>query len=100
MKKFIRRPNIELLPGIRVGKDTKIDFKNENTEQTIENLVLHSKTAVKGEGYEISNDITVYLEEGDVLIFEEDGRGYMKPAEAFVDIEEAIDDLINIKDLG
>lgn len=100
MKKFIRRPNIELLPGIRVGKDTKIDFKNENTEQTIENLVLHSKTAVKGEGYEISNDITVYLEEGDVLIFEEDGRGYIKPSEAFVDIEEAIDDLINIKDLG
>ena len=29
-----------------------------------------------------------------------DDRGYIKPADAFVDIEEAIDDLINIKDWG
>ena len=40
------------------------------------------------------------LEEGDVLIFEEEDRGYIKPVEHFVTIAEAIDDLTNIKDLG
>ena len=40
------------------------------------------------------------VKEGDVLIFEEEGRGYVKPVEPFVTIEEAIDDLTNIKDLG
>lgn len=100
MQVFIRRPNIELLTGIRVTKDTKIEFKNENVEQTIENLVLHSINSIKGEGFESTNHTTIYLNEGDVLIFEEEGRGYIKPLEGFVTIAEAIEDLTNIKDLG
>lgn len=100
MKRFIRRPNIELLPGIRVDKDTKLEFENGNVTQKLENLILHSVVTVKGEGYASTNHTTIYLNEGDVLIFEEDGRGYIKPLEAFVDTLEAIDDLINIKDLG
>ena len=43
---------------------------------------------------------TIYLKEGDVLVFEEEGRGYIKPVESFVTIEEAIEDLTNIRDLG
>ena len=100
MKRFIRRPNIELLTGIRVDKDTKIDFENENVKQKIENLILHSVTTIKGEGYASTNYTTIYLNDGDVLIFEEDGRGYIKPVEDFVSIDEAIEDLTNIKDLG
>ena len=100
MQNFIRRPRIDLLPGIRVTKDTELEFKNENVKQTIKNLVLHSVSKVKGQGYESKNDTKIYLEEGDVLIFEEDGRGYIKPVEDFVTIAEAIDDLTNIKDLG
>jgi hypothetical protein len=45
-------------------------------------------------------DTTIRLKEGDILVFEEEGRGYIKPLEEFVTIEEAIDDLTNIKDLG
>lgn len=100
MQYFIRRPNIELLPGIRITKDTVLEFKNENVKQTIKDLVLHSVTKVTGEGYKSKYDTTIQLQEGDVLIFEEEGRGYIKPVEAFVTIEEAIDDLTNIKDLG
>ena len=100
MQYFIRKPNIELLAGIRVTKDTKIDFENENTKQTIENLVLHSVNSIKGEGFASTNHTTIYLNDGDVLIFEEEGRGYIKPVEDFVTIAEAIDDLTNIKDLG
>jgi hypothetical protein len=97
---FIKRPNIDLYPGIRVTKETDIEFKNENVKQTIKDLVLHSVTKVKGEGFKSKYDTTIQLEEGDVLIFEDEGRGYIKPVEGFVTIEEAIDDLVNIKDLG
>lgn len=97
---FIKRPSIDLYPGIRVTKDTDIEFKNENVKQTIKDLTLHSITKVKGEGFKSKYDTTIQLEDGDILIFEDEGRGYIKPVESFVTIEEAIDDLVNIKDLG
>lgn len=100
MQNFIRKPSIDLMPGIRVTKDTEIEYKNKNVKQTIRNLVLHSVTKIEGEGYKSKYDTTVQLNEGDVLVFEENGRGYIKPVEEFVAIEEAIDDLTNIKDLG
>lgn len=100
MQVFIRKPSIDLYPGIRVEKDTVLEYKNENVEQKLENLVFRSKTKVKGEGYESTYDTTIQLKEGDVLVFEEEGRGYIKPVENFVTIAEAIDDLTNIKDLG
>ena len=100
MQVFIRRPNIELLTGVRVSKDTVLEYKGENVEQTVKDLVLRSITKVKGEDFESVYKTTINLSEGDVLIFEEEGRGYIKPVEAFVTIAEAIDDLNNIKDLG
>lgn len=100
MQVFIRKPSIDLFPGIRVTKDTELEFKNENVKQTVKDLVLHSVTKVTGEGYKSKYDTTIYLEEGDVLVFEEEGRGYIKPVEDLVTIEEAIEDLENIKDLG
>ena len=33
------------------------------------------------------------LTEGDVLIFEEEGRGYIKPVESFVTVAEAIENI-------
>jgi hypothetical protein len=100
MQKFILKPSIDIYSGIKVNKDTALGFENENVKQTLSNLTFHSITKVKGEGYEGVYDTTIQLQEGDVLIFEEDGRGYIKPVDPFVTIEEAIDDLTNIKDLG
>ena len=100
MQVFIRKPNIELLTGIRISKDTSLVYENENVKQTIKDLVLHSTTEITGEGYKSKYETTIELQEGDVLIFEEEGRGYIKPVEDFVSIAEAIDDLVNIKDLG
>lgn len=97
---FIKRPSIDLYPGIRVTKETELEFKNENVKQTIKDLVLHSVTKVKGEGFKSKYDTTIQLESGDILIFEDEGRGYIKPVESFVTIKEAIEDLVNIKDLG
>lgn len=100
MQVFIRKPSIDLFPGIRVTKDTELEYKNENVQQTVKDLVLHSIMQVKGEGYESVYDTTIYLNEGDVLVFEEEGRGYVKPVEQMVTIAEAIEDYTNIKDLG
>ena len=100
MRVFIRKPSIDLFPGIKVTKDTTLDYENEHVKQELKDLVFHSVTNVKGEGYESVYDTTIHLQEGDILVFEEEGRGYIKPVEAFVTIEEAIKDLEDIKSLG
>lgn len=100
MKVFIQKPSVELHPGIVVDKDTVFEYKNEHVEQTLKDLVLHSITKVRGENFESVYDTTIQLQEGDVLIYEEEGRGYIKPVEHFVTIAEAIEELTNIKDLG
>lgn len=100
MQIFIRKPSIDLYSGVRVDKDTVLEYENENVKQTLKDLVFHSVTKVKGESFESVYDTTIYLKEGDILVFEEEGRGYIKPVEDFVTISEAIDDLTNIKDLG
>lgn len=100
MQNFIRKPSIDLYPGIKVTKDTVLDFENENVKQKLENLEFHSVMTVKGENFESVYDTTIHLQEGDILIFEEEKRGYIKPVDGIVTIEEAIDDLMNIKDLG
>lgn len=100
MKVFIQRPSVELHPGIVVDKDTVFEYKNEHVEQTLKDLVLHSITKVRGENFESVYDTTIQLQEGDVLIYEEEGRGYIKPVEKFVTIAEAIEELACIKDLG
>lgn len=100
MTNFIRKPSIDLYPGIRVDKNTVLEYKNDNVKQTLKDLTLHSVTKVKGEGYRSKYDTTIKLNEGDILIFEDEGRGYIKPVDPFVTIEEAIEDLANIKDLG
>ena len=100
MKVFIKKPSIDLYAGIRVDKDTVLEYENENVQQSLKNLVLCSVTWVRGEGYESMYRTTIQLHEGDILVFEEAGRGYIKPVEDFVTIEEAIDDLTNIKGVG
>lgn len=100
MTVFIRKPNIDLYGGIKVDKDTTLEYKNESVEQTLKDLVLHSITRVKGEGFESVYDTTIQLNEGDVLVYEEEGRGYIKPVEEFVTIAEAIEELTYIKDMG
>lgn len=100
MQVFMRKPSIDLYSGVRVDKDTVLEYENENVKQTLKDLVFHSVTKVKGESFESVYDTTIQLKEGDVLVYEAEGRGYIKPVEDFVTIEEAIEDLTNIKGVG
>lgn len=99
MQKFINKPSIDMELGIKVDKNTTLEYKNENVEQTLKDLVFKSITKVKGEGYESEYHTTIYLNEGDVLLLEEEGRGYIKPVEEFVTVKEAIEELELIKEV-
>lgn len=96
---FVRKPNIDLYPGIVVTKDSELEYESEFVKQSLKSLVFHSVTKIKGENYESTYDTTIYMQEGDVLILDGD-RGYIKPVEPFVTVEDAIGDLENIKDMG
>ena len=98
MEKFISKPSVDMLAGIKVTKDTTLEFKNDNVEQTLKDLVFDSKTIVKGDNFTSEYHTVITLNEGDVLIFEEEGRGYIKPVEQFVTVEEAIKELECIKE--
>ena len=100
MEVFIMKPSVNLYPGVRVTKDTVLEYKNDKVEQKVENLVLHSIIHANGENYESVYDTKIQLNEGDILIYDDESRGYIKPVEQFATIEEAIEDLVNIKDLG
>lgn len=99
MQKFIIKPNTDMYPGIQINKETTLDYKNENVEQSLKKLVFKSKTKVKGDNYESEYNTTIKLNEGDVLIFEDEGRGYIKPVEQFMNVEEAIKELEEIKEV-
>ncbi len=99
MEKFINKPSIDMLAGIRVTKDTTLEYENEHVTQTLKDLVFDSTTVVKGDSYTSTYHTVINLKEGDVLIFEEEGRGYVKPVEEFVTVEEAIEELGHIKEV-
>ena len=98
--KFIRKPSIDLYPGIRVDKHTDLEYNGECVRQTVKDLVLHTVATVHGEGYKSILDTTIQLQPGDILIFEDEGRGYIKPLEGFVTVDEAIKELEIIKEMG
>lgn len=99
MQRFIRKPSIDMVAGIKVTKDTQLDYSNENVSQTLKNLKFHSVTKIKGENFTSKYITDIKLKEGDILVFEEEGRGYIKPVEEFVTVAEAIEELEHIKDL-
>ena len=100
MQMFIRRPSIDQYPGVRVDKDTVLEYKTETVSQTVEDLTLTSVVIRKGDNFESVLRTVIQLQEGDILIFEDEGRGYIKPVEGFVTAQEAIDDLSVLKEMG
>ena len=80
------------------------DPQDKALKLTVEPATIYvNETAtfkVELDGNDVTADATIYLKEGDVLVFEEEGRGYIKPVEEFVTVSEAIDELSCIKDMG
>lgn len=84
--------------GIKVTKDLKLEYKNDNVEQTLEDLVLNTIVKSKDEalGYEMETKTKVYLKEDDYLVFD-DMRGYVKPLSEMIPKDEYISKNIELK---
>ena len=78
--------------GVRLDKYIEIE---DLSRSRIQKLIEDGMVTVNGQVARGRDK----LKEGDILVFEEEGRGYIKPVEEFVTIAEAIEDLTNIKDL-
>ena len=88
-----------MIAGIKVTKDTELTFENENVKQELKDLVLHTVMTIKGDGYESTQNTKIFLHDGDVLLFEDEDRGYIKPVETFMTVAEAIEELSFIKEV-
>lgn len=97
---FIKKPSVDMYPGIKVTKETTLEYKSETITQELKDLILHTVQTVKGEGFESTYSTVIFLHEGDVLVFEDEGRGYIKPLEEVVSVGEAIEELSCIQDIG
>ena len=92
MRKFIRKPDITLYSGVQVKKDTKLEYKNENVEQKLENLVLEMTTHTKENNYEVTSNLVFHLSEGDILLFDEE-VGYQVPRVPMSTLKDALEDI-------
>lgn len=99
MEKYVAKPDITFNLGIKVDEKTELTYKNDFIVQDLKKLKLHSKakTYVKEalRPYKISKEVTLELEKGDILLFEED-RGYFFPNDNYCEPKEAMEDFKNI----
>ena len=100
---FVEQPNLDLATGIKVTKDTSVEYaKDGKVEQTLKDLVL--TTTIYDEGtngintYKSKSNIELRLNEGDILLFHED-RGYYMPPYPMVTIDDAILDINSLNDI-
>lgn len=92
MRKFILKPDITLYSGVQVTKDTKLEYRNENVVQSLENLVLEMTTYTKENNYEARSNLTFHLSEGDILLFDEE-VGYQVPRVPMTTLRDALIDI-------
>lgn len=92
MQKFIFKPDITLYSGVLVNKDTKLEYKNDNVDQKLENLVLEMTTYTKENNYEARSNLVFHLNEGDILLFDEE-VGYQVPRVPMTTLKDAMTDI-------
>lgn len=92
MRKFILKPDITLYSGVQVNKDTKLEYKNENVDQKLENLELKMTTYTKENNYEVTSNLVFHLSEGDILLFDEE-VGYQVPRVPMTTLKDALEDI-------
>lgn len=99
---FIEQPNIELKEGIKVTKGTELSYKSDKVEQVLKDLVL--ETILDDEGtngintYKSKSYLSISLNEGDILLFDEH-RGYYMPPYPVESIDDAISDINSLSNI-
>jgi hypothetical protein len=96
MRKFIFKPDITLYSGVQVHKDTVLEYSNENVVQKLENLTLEMTTYAKENNYEARSNLVFHLNEGDILLFDEE-VGYQVPRVPMTTLKDALEDIESIQ---
>ena len=104
MKKlFVEQPNLELKVGIQVTKETELTYKHDNVEQVLKDLKLETILDETGSNgintYHSKSYLEIQLNEGDILLFDEN-RGYYMPKYPMSTIEDAISDIESLRDIA
>ena len=95
---YVVLPETKCWYGVKIDKDTKLEFENEFVKQKIENLTIISTTIQKTEEFESEVHLKVFLKEGDILLLEEEARGYFLPRNTKIGtIEDAYKELDFLK---
>lgn len=81
MEKFFIRPDITIYTGVRVTKETELEFINEDRtiKQKLKDLVLTTDLSNKGSDFETQSVVKNFLNKGDILIFN-NIKGYQVPS--------------------
>ena len=99
---FAEQPVLDLKEGIKVTDKTELLYKNDKVEQVIKNLVFETILDDTGSNgintYKSKSYISINLNEGDILLFDEQ-RGYYMPTYPVVSIDDAISDINSLADM-
>ena len=99
---FVEQPVLDLKEGIKVTEGTELLFKNDKVEQVIKNLAFETILNDAGSNgintYKSKSYISINLNEGDILLFDEN-RGYYMPTYPVVSIDDAISDITSLADI-
>ena len=85
-EKYVVLPKLEFKEGVRLNKDTNLNFKNK-IESEIIGTTMITKTRTMKMNQEITSEINIDFMENDILLFDEN-LGYYPPNEKMGTINE------------
>jgi len=96
-KIYVAMPQPDVYYGVKVDKDTKLEFKNDFVTQRVENLTLYTTQKFEEEGFKGYSETEVQLQDGELILLEEEKRGYFRTKIRFGSIDEAIEEMNFLK---
>ena len=93
-KMYIPIPQPDVYYGVEVTPKTKLTYDNDFVHQELSNLTLVTIQDIATDDFKTHIETELYLKDGDLLLLEEDKRGYFKPSGVkFGSIKEAKNEL-------
>lgn len=92
MNFYVLKQDIKPYRAMKVDKNTEFTFENEKVNQELNNLELKTFRQVNEEKYSTKIESTIHLNEGDVILLDEENIGWFLPGEPVETIEDAIRD--------
>lgn len=99
---FVEQPILDIKEGVKVTEETVLSYKTDRVDQVLNNLVLYTNLIDSGSNgtneYESKTYISITLNPGDILLFDEQ-RGYYMPPYPVTSIDDAISDITSLSDI-